>query len=50
MVEKGYKTFQISKNKQKLQLLKYFLLNDLFNNETFQEEFFHPESILLKGG
>ena len=47
MIEKGYKTFQISENKQKLQLLKYLLLNDLFDNDTFQEEFFHPESTLL---
>ena len=47
MVEKGYKTFQISEKKQNLLLLKYLLLNNLFDNDIFQEEFFHPSSVLL---
>ena len=47
MVEKGYKTFQINENKQKLLLLKYLLLNNVFDTNIFQEEFFHPTSALL---
>ena len=47
MVERGYKTFQINEKKQKLLLLKYMLLNNLFRNDTFKDEFFHPTSVLL---